>query len=871
MIAIFSIFRTLSLRYIWQHRARSLLIVLSIALGVATLISTQILSQCLELAASQSVTPLKGAQADLFIDNGEVGVHRSLAAEAAKLPGVATATPLVFERVIVPELDRRTAILLGSELTEPTVAAERFGVKLTWTLRGFPKQLAPPVFIGRALADARQQRGIPVEDPLKVRIHGRDVTFLPVGILDIESTGPGASLGRNVLAMEIGQACRVLQSGAPQRPDLVTRIDVFLEPEASLASVRAELAAIIGSRAMVRTPEMQGQATNEVVGGIRAGFTVCAIGAMVVGMFLVYNALSVSVTERRHEIGILRSLGATRFQVAGGFAVEAMFLGLIGALVGLPLGDALAQLALSQIEGELRSLFLRSDVEEVHLSLPLMLLAMAAGMLTALGAALVPAIQAANDQPADAVRRAPKAGGGFWGRLHQAACALLIGVGLGMVLLRDYLPGRAGTHAGMALFMTGLLLAMPLLVTRFAHWIRPVCRWLFGIETRLAADNLIRSPGRTGVVIGAFGAGVALMFQIAGVGRSNEEPVMQWLNRVITADLVLFGDTLAAATSSTAPLPAEFREEITALEGVEEVIGIRYIRPEFAGTRVFLIALDAVPFAEQTERRSPIELPNLHLLKQLPEPNTVLVSQNFAVRYGVRTGDTIRLPTPSGKVSLRVCGEVIDYSWNQGSLFMDRAEYARLFQDPLVDVYHVFLETSATPEQDSLSPSAGTRVRTFAEANSIAVADRQFVWDYLGGLIQRVYQLAYLQEIIVGVVASLGIVTALLISVLQRRREIGLLRAVGATRGQILRSVLAEAILMGVLGTILGILIGLPLEWFVLQVVLYEESGFLFDVLIPWTATAGIALGAFVVSCLAGLLPAFHAMNLNIPEAIAYE
>ncbi|HEY8505228.1 MAG TPA: FtsX-like permease family protein, partial [Gemmataceae bacterium] len=121
------------------------------------------------------------------------------------------------------------------------------------------------------------------------------------------------------------------------------------------------------------------------------------------------------------------------------------------------------------------------------------------------------------------------------------------------------------------------------------------------------------------------------------------------------------------------------------------------------------------------------------------------------------------------------------------------------------------------------------------------------------------------------VVASLGIIMAVLISVLQRRRELGLLRAVGATRAQVLRSVLCEAVLMGLLGTVLGILIGLPLEWYILRVVLYEESGFVFDVLIPWEQALGIAGGAMLVASLAGLLPALHAVRLRIPEAIAYE
>src|SRR5213079_3409327 len=148
--------------------------------------------------------------------------------------------------------------------------------------------------------------------------------------------------------------------------------------------------------------------------------------------------------------------------------------------------------------------------------------------------------------------------------------------------------------------------------------------------------------------------------------------------------------------------------------------------------------------------------------------------------------------------------------------------YAQLFGDDLIDMCHVFLK----PDY----PGGSKQVDEYAMNKGLFVTDRDSLRKFLSELINRVYLLAYLQQIIVGVVAALGVVTALLISVLQRKRELGLLLALGATPGQVLRSVMAEAILMGVFGTAIGILIGLPMEWYVLKVVLVEESGFVFDV-----------------------------------------
>jgi putative ABC transport system permease protein len=151
------------------------------------------------------------------------------------------------------------------------------------------------------------------------------------------------------------------------------------------------------------------------------------------------------------------------------------------------------------------------------------------------------------------------------------------------------------------------------------------------------------------------------------------------------------------------------------------------------------------------------------------------------------------------------------------------------------------------------------------------MATRADLRDYITGVIRRLYALVQVQQLVVGIVAGLGVVTALLISVLQRRRELGLLRAVGATRAQVLRSVLAEAGLMGFFGTLFGLALGIPIEWYMVRVVIWEEAGFLFPIVIPWLPAFGIAVLSLALATLAGLGPAVHAVRLNIAEAVTVE
>lgn len=878
---MFPLLRTLTGRYLLQRKARAVLVALSIALGVGTLVSSRLLNQCVEIAVLDTTVPADVA--DLYVENGEAGVPLALADELRKaaVPGVKRVEPVAIFSVTLPELNDRparvmgfdvvSAALAGGKLPDPADPAaglqsellRRLGVEVKWV----NKESRNPrsVVISRKLYDARKAAGRADADPIALQYTTAAQRFPVVAYLDIRKDSPVAPYADALVLMDIRPAIGLLGRAEGPSKGRVNRIDLFLDRSVEPDAVRDRVSAVVAGRANVRFPEETRKSTTEVIGGIKLVLNLCSVGALVVGLFLVYNALSVTVAERRHDIGVMRSLGATRPQIAGLFAAEAMLLGAVGALPGIPLGIGLAELAIRQFDEELQAVFPGGASFRPELSMTTAAVAVAAGMLTALFAALVPALRAASDEPADAVRRAPTRGAGLVWWAHRSACVALVLGGMATVYFRASLPSRTGSLVGMTLVLTGLFLAMPVFVRWLAGLLHPVCRSLMGVEARLAADNLIRSPARTGVVIGALAAGVSLMFQTAGVGKSNEVPIREWLAQVLQADAYLFRGNMASANSSISPMEESVRTELEALPGVEGVVGIRFYRPEYHGTFVLVVGIDARPYHRGVRERLPDALPELDLFGRLPDGDYCTISDNFAAKWKVKTGDTITIPGPRGPVNLTVIGKGKDYSWSQGTIFVDRARFAELFDDRLIDAAHVFFRRDA--DYDATYET----VREYSERRGLLVQDQQSVNVYLSGVIRRMFQLAYLQQLIVAVVAALGVVTALLISVLQRRRELGLLRAVGATQVQVLKSVLAEAMLMGLLGTVLGFGLGLPMEWYLLDVVMREETGFVFDLLVPWKEALGIGAICVLTSTLAGLVPAIHAVRLRIPDAIAYE
>jgi putative ABC transport system permease protein len=867
-----SLYRTLSVRYLRQRKARAALVVFSIAVGVIAWVFTSILIDSLKREIARAATPLAGA-ADLYVTTGN-GVPINLVDSVARVAGVASVQPLIIQHGVLPDLledgKPQSAVLLGVDRSRDGEGGEAsWGIEVE---RRSTADLAAlltgkPAYVGEKL-DASLPPS--KSGQFNLLVAGKVQCITRVGI--VKASGPAATLGGNVIFMDLKVAAALRG-----QPDVVTRLDVTIDSDSDREVVRDRIARALAGKAQVTTPERQQQQIHDVLVGLEVGFTLGGCMALVVGMFLVYNSLAVSVAERRQDIGILRSVGATRPQVRCLFLTEAALLGLIGTLIGIPAGLGLAELSLKPMQRALEDIFLPMRAEHIDLSNLGWTFgtALIAGLATSLLAALIPSARAASEEPADAVRRKRPSGGAIVLLLHVGACLVLIGGGLALTLAKRHLPERVGAYLGVAIILLGCLLATPFLSVWIARLIQPLTRRLFGVEARLAADNLIRAPSRTGLVIGAMAAGVALMVETAGLIQSNEHAILDWIQQTIRADAFVTSGGPLAGSGEILEMGDDVRSALEREFGSEpdfRVVAVcfRHLSWEHRGTTVdvLLVALDSQTYSAANEQRG-YQADHLDLFRGLAgEPEGVVASQNFLDKHGIAVGDTIALPGAQGEVRLKILGAFPDYSWNMGTLFVDRAPHRAAFNTDLVNIYDCYLPR-ANPDKEAFQKRV--QQSSWGAEHALFVLTQEEVREYILSTIRRVYGLAYTQQFLVAVVVALGVMAALLISVIQRRRELGLLRAVGATRGQVMRTVLAEALLMGVIGTILGLVIGLPLEWYVVRILLFEEAGFDFPVVYPWQPAGFIAVAAMLLAVLAAQFPAVQAGRLRVAEAIAYE
>jgi putative ABC transport system permease protein len=584
---------------------------------------------------------------------------------------------------------------------------------------------------------------------------------------------------------------------------------------------------------------------------------------------LTFNVLSVSAAERRRDWGILRSQGATRPQITALLLAEAMALGLIGGALGLPLAYALVRLSAGPIQRVLSELVLPLTEIRVDLSLSTWLNGLFVGVTAAIFAAIIPAVQTARLDPIAALRRIDELPHRplLWRSLIPTVAIALAGGAI-----HECAPhSTSGTWASLFFLVVAILFLTPQLTRLLGFLLRPAVRRWAGVAFTLALDNLLRWPRRYGLAAATLAGGTALLMQTGGVIRSNEDAVRDWLDRSVIGDLFVTSGGPLSASGQNLPmrdsLADPWRQRIPGLR----IVPMRFRHVDWRqgdhSARILLVLLDAPAYRSMIEERFP-DLPDRRLYQLLSEqPDAALVSRNFAALHNLNAGDRLVLPSMEGPKTFRILGCVADYSCMQGTVLIDRSRHARAFDGSMADVWSVTVPAGVDIDRarQELQESSGG----FSE--SLFVVTHEEMRSHALGMIRRLYGVAVAQQSLVAFASILGVAAAMAISVLQRSGELGTLRGLGATRFQMIRFVLAESFMVGLLGTVAGLLLGIPLEWFMVKVVLLSETGFVFPMRMPW----GVAIigGLLTPACaaLGGLAPALTAARINSAGVVACE
>jgi putative ABC transport system permease protein len=612
----------------------------------------------------------------------------------------------------------------------------------------------------------------------------------------------------------------------------------------------------------------QGTGTNEnrrMLAAFRWNLQLLSYIALIVGAFLIYNTISVSVVRRRPETGIVRALGASRGAVMAAFLGEAAFFGLAGAALGLPVGRVMATGAVKLMGATVESLYVSSRPGPIELTAWSVLLAFVIGIGVALVSAYSPAREASLVSPVEAMARGRRE---YIARVHKSRdlwVALVLAVAAAVAASVPAIEGKPlFGYLAAVLLVAAAALAIPAfadgILSHTAHWLGKI----LGVEALLASQSLSASLRRTSVLIGALSTAIAMMVSVGIMVGSFRETVRIWMNERLPADLYL------RPASDPAPdrhptISLELADKISELPGVAGVDRLRSYEISYDGMPATLASVDLS--ARRSEERSNFfsGRSSEQVFAQIRGIDAVVVSEPFTYKHHVHAGDTITLSLGDARPTFRIADIYYDYGSERGTILMDRQTMLRYLPDLAPSNLAIYLSPNASVaavRKEIVLASDGYRVLLASNSDLRAEAIRIF---------DRTFAITYALEAIAVIVAVMGIAGALLALVIDRRRDFGLLRFLGAASGQMRKQILLEAGLLGLLSTLAGLLLGLALSLVLIYVINKQSFGWTIRFHWPVAVLLGALCVVYMSTVLAGLYPARVAVRLNPLEAVHEE
>ena len=589
------------------------------------------------------------------------------------------------------------------------------------------------------------------------------------------------------------------------------------------------------------------QALSEGLGFFKTALLIFALVSLFVGSFIIFNTFAIITAQRTRELGLLRALGASRTQVLASVLGEAAVIGLIASVVGLAAGVLIAiglQALLSLFGIDLPSTSTQILPRTIVASLVI-------GTVVTIVSAILPARRASRVSPVQALQDSqPTTGRPLRRRL--AVGIVVTAIGAGVLALGLFGGGsNAGSEigAGAAVTFLGIAMLAPLFARPLARSIgAPIVRT--GVPGRLGRENAMRNPRRTASTASALMIGLGLVAMVAILASSLKASFNAALEQTLKADLTL-------TTTSFTPFSPEVADLVRAVPEVQAVSEVRQGGFRFQGQTAFMSGVDPQTIGQVAQVQ--MAAGDIGSLAQ----GSVLVHRDIAASEGLSVGDPITLSFPAGGDREFVVGGILADDRLLGDWVISVAAYEQVFTEQLDAFVLVKGADGVTPS--TLQTTVEDAVTDYP---NIEVQDQASFREKQAGFIDQLLGLVTALLALAILIAVFGIVNTLGLSIYERTRELGLLRAVGMTRRQVRSMIRWESVIIAVFGALLGIAIGILFGW-ALQRALVDDG--LSELAIPGVQLIVYVVIAGIMGVLAAVVPARRAAKLDVLEAISYE
>ena len=850
------LFWALIVRPVLRDPFRMIITILGVAIGVAVFLSIQLANRQTLRSFEESVELVLG-RADAIVHAEGMAFDEKYFQELSRIRELVKSYP-VIEGYGVELKTGQVVEILGTDLLQDSGIRD-FSIK---TLEKDLKGLLPIIMDPKGIV--LPEKFIPGTnfkpgDKINFLINGTEKTFNVNAIL--ENKGLARALNGNFALMDIAAA-----QWAFGRIGKLDRIDIEFKRKENFESIREKISEVLPGFLRVDRPERKNRQVEKMLRAFQYNLTALSFVALIVALYLIYNMVALSVVRRRAEIGTLRAIGATPLLVASIFFIEAGIIGVAGSVIGVWLGKYLAQFSLDAVSVTINNLYTPSYVTEVEFhwlqSWPYLLL----GVSLSLVSALIPAIDASRTSPATVMRRGSYDLKIFRGDRRLTLLALTSFVMAGVFSL---LPPIGGfPYFGfLAVFLVimGLSFLSPSALLLGRDLLRGICKKYFGGEGFLASMNLSQNIGRNSLAISSLAIAFMMIISMSIMVHSFRQTVIVWIGQTLKADLfvrVAGGRDIDYQYT----LPGDRVEDIRKIPGVAAVDLFRAQdisyndKPAVLGSGDFEalsrygnLVIKSGPTAQE-------------LFAQMVGQDRAIISESFALKHEVGVGDFLFMETPNGSAKLQVVAVYYDYSRERGYIIIDRSIFIKYYGDTDVNSFVIYLSN-----KNELENVRQELLKTLGADYNLVIRSNPELKKNVLEIFDKTFAITYSLEIIAGGVALLGLFNTLIALILERKREIGIIRFIGGFQDQVKRMVLIESGILGFIGSIMGLAAGGIVSYILIFVINKQSFGWTIQIHFPYIFVFLSLILFWVVSLVAGLYPARLAVRLNPKEAVRVE
>ncbi len=843
MNARWVLFLRLIVRPLVRERVRTALTILAVALGVGVVIAIDLAGQAAAGSFHSSIESLTGKD-DLLI-TAPGGLDQRLLAKLVTLPYAFHFTPRIEDFAWVDGKGEALAFI-GLDLIadRPQGAPDMNRMQTIDSLT-----TDNPIWVGRRL-------GMHAGGHVRLLINDAMHEFTIRGILQPANAGMS---NENVIVADIG-----LAQGVTGKTGKLDSIDVRIPPGYSTEHWRRLLERELPISASIATQGARTQENRKMLAAFRLNLRVLSYIALIVGAFLIYNTISISVVRRRNGIGLIRALGGTRILVLKGFLGEALFFAVAGSAVGIALGRLMAIWAVTLIGNTVHSLYVSSQPSPVSLTVTAAFTGAALGIGISLLAALSPAVEASHIMPVEGMARGREEYVLATRSRPLLVTGLLLCCFAGIFCMLPSVNGRPlFAYFAVVLLIAATAAAIPAAVSFFASKGSWILTKLAPVEPLLALRALRASIGRTSVLTAALATAIAMTVSVAIMVGSFRETVSVWLNDQLQADFYLRPAAPPGPDRHPVMDPA-VADQIERLPGVAGVDRFRAYRITYGGLPATLAGGESSKIRTLTTTKF-LSGDRGKILAKLQTGDYAVVSEPFANKHNVKVDSILPIPLAGAVRKFTVLGIYYDYASEDGYIVLDRRTLLKYLPDPAESNLGVYLKPGVDPDtvRRGIDQAIGGRAVLVISNGALRRGALQ-VFD-------RTFRITYAVEAVAVIVAVAGIAGALLAMVIDRRRQFALLRFLGAAQPQVRRIILCEAGLLGLLANVIGLILGVLLSLILIFVINKQSFGWTIQFHWPIALLLGALSGIYAATVLAGLYPARIATSMSPIEVIHEE